>query len=390
MIQLGPRSVSVRLILVATLIALCGSFAWAGVEFEGEGRAKVAGGNFISARKRAVVRAERDALRRALASLASPTELAAKDEAIRRAIYSRHGLFVRNYRVLAEDQGKSTLDLRLAVKIRMRKLSATLRKTLGIGRATKAGKTGKGEILISGELAGGGDGKIAEELTSLVCQVFRVQGFSCQDYQGGAADLNRWARSRGALAILRVRGRFSAAEGVRGLDLRGAKLELSLNLRRVKGDSEILKKDYVGWGASATRQDAEGRALIDALGAFGTDVSEAFTSHLAGQPTARDARQLQVSGVDTHSTYRKLLRELGRPALGLRDLELRRIVGGQLWLDARSDLSAGDLAGSLTAASFSSFRLKLEGRKGNVLQFRLQKLEPTTIPAGTVTPTATP
>jgi hypothetical protein len=369
--------------LVGLSFILWGSSARASFEFEGEGRAKVAGGNYTTARKRAILKAERDALRRALASLASPSELAAKEKAIQRAIFARHKVFVRNYRVIAEEQGKATLDLRLSVKVRMRRLSASLRKTLRTGRSkNRRGKSArKGEILVVKGVKGADDPKLGDKLLAVLCADLHLKEFSCQDFQGKPGDLKRWAKARAALAILEVRAVFSGAEGVRALGLLGAKMEVSLILRQVKGDVELLQKTYVGWGASSTRRAAQERALSDALNTLAPDVSLAFSSRWVEKAVGRDTRIIRISGVHSYARVEQLLRELGGLAVRLREIRLQRIAAGELFFEARSDLSARNLAQNLANAKFSSTRLKLQGRKGNVLRFQLEELVPETLPS---------
>ena len=71
-------------------------------EFEGVGEVPVVGGNQVSARKRAILAARRDAVSKAVATLLPESKMAELEQGLTRDIYPRVELYVGTYQVQEE------------------------------------------------------------------------------------------------------------------------------------------------------------------------------------------------------------------------------------------------------------------------------------------------
>ena len=112
---------------LAALVLLVGSALSAGgSEFQGIGEVPVIGGNQVSARKRAIRAAGRDAVSKAVASILPAEKVVELEQGLKRDIYARTGRYIRTYRVLEEEKEARRFRIKVAASLNLSRLRLDL------------------------------------------------------------------------------------------------------------------------------------------------------------------------------------------------------------------------------------------------------------------------
>ena len=125
------------LVWLALVLLLVPSASGSDREFEGTGEVPIVGGNQVSARKRAILAARRDAVSKAVAALLPEGKMTELQQSLSRDIYARAGLYVRTYRVLEEAKQARLYRVKIAAQVLVSRLRQDLSRLTGESSGNK-------------------------------------------------------------------------------------------------------------------------------------------------------------------------------------------------------------------------------------------------------------
>jgi hypothetical protein len=331
-------------------------------EHIGEGQARVIGGNLVSARKRALGNARRDAVVHAVTAMLEPQQLAAVSAALEEAIYRRSARYVRRYRVLEEAQEGVVFRIKVAVSLNVKRLLRDLKRV--VDRYGSGGGGTASRLAIRPSLkVKGGESSIAKQLARYARQELQ---------QGG------YATTEPAKLELSGVVTISKSAPVRGLQLPAASADLSLTLRQLSDNTVLTSVRTKGWGVARSRAEAEQqaahRSLVQALPRALQELRKRWPVFAV----AKDELMLRVSGLSTLGQHREIERVLSEKIGGVRWCRLRRINKGEVWyvLRTAAGVRPRALSQALTAYLFGSFKLSAKRTEGGFIWLIVEAREP--------------
>ncbi|PID38923.1 MAG: hypothetical protein CSA24_00355 [Deltaproteobacteria bacterium] len=299
--------------------------------FIAEGTASVVGGNVVSARRRALHRAQRAALERAAKALTPQL-----DALKARALAGHLPRLLRTYRVLKEAREGQAYHVQVEARFDLRRLrrliGVTTAKALGAGSSPPGSKP----LLAISLLAGPSQGSLRQMVASELSAQLSSAGTALRAAAVAKSRAGAIAAAPLASAVLELRVEAKPAPGVRGLALIGAAARWQATLATRAG-VQLVSSAATGWGRGAAaglaRQQASRRGLRAVLAVVVPVLARRFpaTSAAVGQAS------IVLRGLSSLSRYRLVVRRLRRAGYRVR---LRHLVG----VDATISVPAGKLA----------------------------------------------
>jgi len=362
--MVGPaRGASV--VIAFTVLVLCAPLHAAdGVaEFNGTGTAKIVGGNQVSARRRALGRARRDAVIQAVTRTLEAELLAAHTPALRRQIYSRAASFVRTYRVIDESAQSNVFSLTIAATLALKALRKRIEQVTGASGVGAPKANARPRLAIRALAKGCKKSSLAKHIALRVAGTVRAVGFTAIEPVGAVTQ--QIARREGAGVFVEIGLRCSPAQGVRGLALQSAKA--SLQIKAVAGVVTIADLTPLSYGVGATRESAE-RDAAEGAARGARKLVAALLERWPAQTLSADQRVLHLSGVSSYKQHRTICIVLVGKVDGVKSCMPRRLVGSEAWFTVGTRLSAKVLATRLAGQSFGGFGLSLDRVEGQTLR----------------------
>ncbi len=340
------------LVLLATFVSPA-----AASEFQGIGEVTVIGGNQVSARKRAIRAARRDAVSQAVASILSADKMTELEQGLKRDIYARTSRYVRTYRVLEEEKEARRFRVKVAARLNLSRLRQDLSRLAGPGSGVDPAAAA--QALVAVKITFGQSWPAARRAGARAAarKLLQERGLSIAPAsEGGAAPANT---DRLGL-VLDMPGKHR----IRGTGWPAVEVSANLTLTPAgSAKNASASAQARAWGASpdglaSALIDAQARALDNALTALRRD------------PDARAALDrskpgwlhLHISGVQKPSQVHQLRRLVCDEIAGSGRCVIRGVGGGRLRLAAKSR-RAGKAAGEA-----------LNGRRlGEVWQLKFQQ-----------------
>ena len=328
-------------------------------EVAGEGQAQVVGGNLVSARRRALELARRNAVASAVAAMVSPEQLAAHEAALRGGVYRRHGSYLRRYRVLEEVQEGATFRVRVAAVVNTKRLQSDVSRLLGTAPAIAPAGRPRVGLTVQVTAPSGGE-TLGHELGRRVKATLAAAGFVVEDTQASCP----------VLVLARVS--VEEAEGVRGLGLAGGKAHASVSAMLSDG-GVLVQRELTAWGAGKSGEEAHRAAAERAADRLASAVEEVLTRRWP-RGAGSGARMVRVSGVASLRQHLALQRYLARGVPGVRRVAPRRFAAREVWLTVQGTVKLQELSRLLVSRVFQTtdtdqFRLKLKSLDGGVAWF---------------------
>ncbi len=260
--------------LLWALVLLHASPGWSGpaaAEYEGNAAVPIVGGNQVSARRRALLLARRDAVSRAVASLLSEERIAALEARLRKEIHARASHYVRSHRVLEESQEARRFRVKVAARLDMSRLEEDLNRLIGPDKSPP-GSPPPSRVHLSHRfdeswpLASRGTAK-ARVLAKLKARGLRVQSGDAPGVPRGNDE------TLGIVVALSI----AENQAIRGTGWPAIKVDIALELSR--GKEVVARIKAAAWGAEPTPDAALASALSGSL--------SSGLEALLRQPTAR-------------------------------------------------------------------------------------------------------
>jgi hypothetical protein len=332
-------------------------------EVAGEAQAQVVGGNLVSARRRALELARRDAVGAAVAAMVSPEQLATHEAALRGGVYRRHASYIRRYRVLEEAQEGAAFRIRVAAVVNIKRLQSDVSRLLGT-KPTVA-PSGRPRIGVRMQVTVPPDGEpLGGALGRRVQEKLTAAGFPVAD------------ESTPSQVVVAVRVLAEDAEGVRGLGLAGGKAQASVKATLESG-AVLAQKEVTTWGTGKTEKAARRVAAERAVDELADVVEEALSQRWP-RGAASGGRMVRVSGVVSLRQHLALQRYLARAVPGVRRVAPWRFAAKEVWLMVQGGVKLQELSRLLVSQVFQppssgqqtaeadQFRLKLKSLDGGI------------------------
>ena len=352
-------------------------------EVAGTGQVVVVGGNLVSARRRALDLARRDAVAAAVASMLPPAQLGEHLATLRGGIYRRHSYYIQRYRVLRETREGKTFKVLVAAVVNSKRLRSDLVRLTGVKPMQPAeGGPRVGVTVQVGASAGQGrlPSAIAREVSSRVSAGgYRVTGLSGQSDPGRST----------CQALLSIRVDVHGAEGVRGLGLAGARAVASARLSIRNSGTVVAQSRVERWGVGQSPALAGARAARRAVERLAADVLEGLRRQWP-RGAARRGYVVRLSRVSSLQQLLAVERHLRRGVSGVRHVAAWRFAAGEAWLMVRGEVRLPDLSRLLASREFQTscpaaadpgedaprrcgpFRLRLKSADGGAAWFTVQ------------------
>lgn len=331
-------------------------------EHIGEGQAQVIGGNLVSARKRALGNARRDAVVHAVTATLEPQQLAAVSAALEEAIYRRSARYVRRYRVLEEAQEGAVFRVKVAVTVNAKRLLRDLKVVTDRFGSGGGGAASRLAIRLSLKVQGT-DASLAKQLAHHVGQDLRQSGYTTTEP-----------------AKLELSGTVTISKSapVRGLQLPAARADLSLTLRHLSDNTVVTSVGTKSWGVAQDRVEAERQAARRSLVQALSHLLQELRRRWPVFAVAKDELMLRVSGLSTLGQHRELQKVLSEKIGGVRWCRLRRMNMGEVWFVLRTaaGVRSQALSKALTAHPFGSFKLSSKRTEGGFIWLIVEAQKP--------------
>jgi len=319
----------------------------------------VVGGNIVSARKRALDLARRNAVSVAVATLLTAEQVTAQQTALNGTVYRRHVLYVRSYRVLEEGDLGHQFRVRVAAVLDLKRLQSDLQRLLGLERPG-----GKPVVCLSSQA------RVAELGATLVVLRERLTAAGFPPHGG----------TQGAVCVatLTLGLVVEPADGVRGLSLDGARAQIVVKLDMSDGTT-LFSRSEQEWGVGASPAVARLMASCGALDRAMPALVRALRQQWPHGAASQDRQVVRITGIRTTQQYRAIQVFLEKKVPGVRQVSPRRLDRGQVSFDLVGGILqqvARLLAGhehllpsadQTTGLQSPSFRLKLRGINGGTL-----------------------
>lgn len=342
--------------------------------FEGKASVRIAAGNVVSARRRALAGARRAAVELAIAALLDEQKRVALRRPLRQRVLSDPARFVSTYKVLEERTAGDRYEVRILARCRMvalRRVIAAIDRSPPASRAVSRPSPGRRAVVLKVEgepsSAAGGATAALRALVSrqLVAELRRVG----LDARGG--DGRSSAATGKGLAPRRLVARLAITAGdpVRGLGLQAARARLE-----VTGDL-ASSRGVEAWGVGTSPD----RAAMAAARAAALRLGPALIKALGGPASKRrnaavGGQVVRLRGVERFEQLRVVCRMI-RTDRGA-GCSLRRIGPDEQDLLIRSRRRPQELARWLDGRTFGSIRLQRITGARQPLSFRVDKAPP--------------
>lgn len=354
-----------QLLIACAVLCLVAPPAEAGIpEHEGTGEVQVVGGNLVSARRRALRHARRDAVARAVASRVPAGKLAELQVKLKSSIYRRASRYIRTYRVLEETHQGRLFRIKVAVVVNTKRLHGDLGKLLGTSTSPGTAKGVKAKVGVWLEVKHVADRAAMSALRARITSTLDAAGYTAVALQKPGTQWSSQARAQGAAFVLKVSMEMAAAKGIRGLALAGAKGTATLWLGMVATSSKLIETSVEGWGAAAKPKDARREAAHSALARGLANVLATLKGRLHPGQIAAGQRVIHLSGLSSFEQYRRITRALQEQISGVVRCDLRRMGPGEVWYAVQTSHSARHLATELERRTFGKFVVKTKNIVG--------------------------
>lgn len=325
-------------------------------EFEGEGQVPIVGGNLVSARRRALRQAQRDAVVRAVESIVPPERRPESRPAgpLDSRIYRRHLRYLRRYRVLSEEQQGARFAIKIAATLNLKRLRREIAATLGgAGSAATAPRI----AVVVGLTLRPSSPALRQQLTRLVGARLRQHGFDVAA-ASAPATASRRLRLTGVISV-------QPAAGVRGIALPGAQADAALEVdalpRATRARAQARR-----WGIGGSRGAAEASAAQRAAEAALARLVPLLQERWPAALTRPGQRLIHIANVAAPRQLAALRATLAERVPGVRSARMRRIARGEVVfvVEAAVSMTSAKLAAALSKQTFEGFKLETNRVEG--------------------------
>jgi len=368
-ISSGTLRIFVAVAVLACLPAGAGAGPTAG-EYEGVGEVPVVGGNQVSARRRALELARRDAVGQAVVALLPEGKAEALGDQIRSEIHARAGVYVRTYRVLEERQAARRFRVKVAARLDISRLQDDLNRLVGI----KPGEGGAGEagqpprLVVSFERSFPAAGR-APARAALISALAR---HDLRLSSGKAAESD--AAGEAGVALVATLATPESKQ-IRGTAWPARRVTLTLRL--LQGATEVTRSSAAAWGAAPTIDAALARALKPCLkkGLAALLKHDRARAMLAMRRTGW--LEVRVVGVNSARQLRRLRAEVCRRWAGRGGCRLTGAGNGAANFSIRTRRAAASVGKSMEGRALGdNFILKVMRVEGGQLWLTVQEQAP--------------
>lgn len=316
------------------------------VEYEGAGEATIIGGNLVSARKRAMKKASEDAVTSAVVTMTSPEKLNEAGDKLNSSIHQRYHRYIRSYRVLEESQEDRVFRIRIAVKLDGKRLLRDLKRIVGDASPVHPPSSeSRRRIGLRLTVEAPDAVKFRQLFASQLEQALQAAGFD--PVQDDAVRLI-------ASATLMV----AAEEGVRGMDLVGARAEISITA------ANLVRRHAVDWGMGDSMEQAARMAVQRVLKRTLPQVVRDLGERWPARKVKQGERMVVVSNVKSFDQYRAIRSALTDKIVGVQGCVPRRMSHKEVSFSVRTEIAVRDLADALAGQSFQGFKLNSQRIEG--------------------------
>jgi hypothetical protein len=180
-------------------------------------------------------------------------------------------------------------------------------------------------------------------------------------------------RGTGAEVQILVQISSTSTDGVRGLEVHGARSRAEVRAVGARGEQRLATGSAVtvGFGATVTgaRQMAARRALEQAL----TPVLRVLEQRYPMGRGQRGSWSVWISGIDSSARFREVRRTLAERVTIIRRVRPRQVTvsAAGFLVETAPDLGAGDVASALTRHVYPGFSLRVERIEGGAIWLQL-------------------
>ncbi|MCC6746319.1 MAG: hypothetical protein IT371_01590 [Deltaproteobacteria bacterium] len=325
-------------------------------EFVGRGTATVERGDLDAARRLAQRRAREDAVGRAIAGVLGAEAAGPAAYELRSALAGSATRYVLRESVLREVNARGVIQVELRATVNRTRLTAELERLAR--RRTSPPTVPHMPVAACVVAQAPTDLGLAGQLRTRLQIALRALGLEALD--ACSTQAVGQARLRGAQLAVRAQVTVVAAEGVRGVELAGARGEARLEVQVMGETRPLVKGEGTAWGVEPAPAEAERaageRALAAALGPVATRMAGRFPT--AGAPDLGE-KILHVSGLTAFGQQDQICGALERGGTAQLQCEPRRFSQGDAWYALRTPLPAAALVELLRREAFKGFRLRL-------------------------------
>ncbi|MFH1131771.1 MAG: hypothetical protein V1754_10570 [Pseudomonadota bacterium] len=347
-------------------------------EFEGEGVSAIVGDNLVSARKRAAMRAQQNAIMQAAVSVIASSKLEVPPPKLERFIQASSQLYMQNYRVLKEEQIDKTFVVSLAVMVHLGRLLRDLRQlalNLPAGEKQPA-SVQKIVVALWLKVTTPSDVGLQSFLATRIRAALREASFSPVFLFGKEGEgLFSKMPTVGAAALVIFSVMVTNVDAVQGLDMSGARAQASIEVKIPDG-AILAEHASVDWGVDATVAIAERVAGIRAADRELARLLEVLQNNLPTDVLDLGQRLIRISGMTSYAQYEAFCETSERGFFGRDSCWPRRFSQGEVWYVLRTYFGGKELASLLERQKFNDFVLKTKSVAGGVIWMELNPIEP--------------
>jgi hypothetical protein len=321
-------------------------------EYEGEGVAQIVGGNVVSARRRALKAAQREAVVQAVEAHLPAGHTGPQTQPSVQ-IHRRFARYLERYRVLTEEQQGRHFHIRIAATLDLGRLRRDLAAALGGSGAPSSGEV-RIRLAVRTETRPPAPA-INQRLAARVVSRLRWLGFEV------AAD--------GAAARVTSVVSIRPAEAVRGVALPSAHASTTISV--APAAAQVTGQ---GWGVGRRQAEADEAAAIRSVESAMSRLVPVLRSRWPSSLTRSGRHVVRVSGVRSFSQFAAIREACAEKTGGVRSCLPRRFTRGEacFLVTTTAALKTSALAAAFAKHRFEGYALKIKRAGGGAAWLALE------------------